>query len=269
MDKTQAESKTTKPRLHGRLFSLGIGFWILVWIASIAGEQSYLLNFKGYRGLEVEINRGALNFVLSNYSVGQTTIRASEFKPISSTFLKEIRRDPGVIVAKLARGGWKRAENGSTTVSFPVAALLWLWLAAGLLAALKFQQFAKDAGHSDVIPVIRRRLIKLTAALIALCLATTFLVMRGRQVDDAATCLVNLRKIDKSVRDYCAVWSLWTGAQLRWNEIDNLPYNRTGKVLKCPCGEDYQLSPVVPPAGKSSASCPHPGHQSVVTPIGR
>ena len=116
-----------------------------------------------------------------------------------------------------------------------------------------------NAGHRPPSPVSHA--IGLAVAAIGLGLTLCFLIARSRQVFDMLCCGIQLRNIHNSVLSWAGVNNIAAGQRLRWEEIIGPGMFVPEESWKCPSGDDYELSPLLPHYSKPVARCPHPEHQ--------
>ncbi len=245
-----------------RLFYWGIGFWMLAWIAAVCSYQEFELNVKGWNGLTIGVGVGSIVCQVDDDLATFTKLGARDHMFLwSNGIIEQIRQGPG-ITGILANGGWRK-RAGTTYVSFPIVGFLWLWLAAGWAAEIRYRRLSKVTvdGNSTVTPYSRRRLIALTAALVVLGVATPYLAIRAQQARDTTACFLNVRNIQQAVRSWSGMKSVNTGGPIIWDDILGAGKFLRSENRKCPAGGDYQLSPVNPKIGELAARCPHPEHQ--------
>ena len=220
METNPVDSKASKPPFSRRkLFRWGIGFWIVVWIVSVCGYQSFYVSVSGCRSANLDIGHGAVKCRVSQAMADENKFRVNHDNLFSRESIRQIHDGYG-IMGILARGGWKHVK-GVTTVSFPIAGFLWLWLAAGWSSEVSLRRLAevKADDYTTSSTSSRHRLIGLTAALIALGIITPCLAIRGRQVETAPECVFKIREIQHAVRGWSSIKGLIDGDPIRWEEI--------------------------------------------------
>ena len=246
--------------LRGRVFHLGIWIWMLAWCLSILVHQTFIVNLKGWWGMQFFMSFGSLGVMIDSYSTGGFNhIHLEEPSFLwSKPFLDHLRQYPEASVGLLGRVGWS-GHGCYHTMAFPIAGFLWLWLILGWLdfKVFRWAEFQRNG-----------RMFGRVTILTALPLVILVGDYKQRRASQTADCTLNVRNIQQAVRGHSGVRAMNIGSKIDWGEIIGPGRYLASYARKCPGGEFYRLSPVVPSIGVLAAECPNHEHQRRVMAMG-
>jgi hypothetical protein len=243
-----------RPLTYRKLFHWGIVFWLVVWLASACFLQNTRVLIKDGGASSILIGEGAVSLRPPGAGFIPLRVLESNHKEIwSPGQLNLIRNYPEILIAKLGKLGVAK-QGHSIFYSFPIAGILWVWLAAGLYGEMKLLRHpaALPEGTPGAIVGSRKRVVMLGGAVLALGVVIGMADHMSRKVAVAHACAMRIRLSQ-------AAWGETPVADPLFSDSSWSPGS---SFERCPC--DTTRSPVPPeqtPMGKYAGQCPRADHR--------